>query len=284
MQAVCLALFFNCPLTAAQLSVGGRVESKRVLPSTKHVIEEVHSYRLANEDRIMRELREFLSIPNVASDTPNMEKNAARLKEMLEARGIETHLLSIEGRGPVVFGKLEVENAKRTVIFYAHYDGQPVDPSAWTDKFPFAPALRDNSIEAGGKRIPFPDSSASAANSYQDNWRIYARSASDDKSPIVAILTALDALRTQNIPLAVNLKFILEGEEEAGSTHLQQTLELHKNLLNADLLITGDGPIHPSGKPLVFFGNRGDIGLDITVYGPVRSVHSGHYGRSEEHT
>ena len=262
----------------AQTSVGGNIQSKRVLPSTKHVIEEVRGYRLANADRIMRELREFLSIPNVASDTPNIEKNAARLKEMLEARGIETHLLSIEGRGPVVFGKLEVENAKRTVIFYAHYDGQPVDPSAWTDKFPFAPALRDNSIEAGGKRIPFPDSSASAANSYQDNWRIYARSASDDKSPIVAILTALDALRTQNIALAVNLKFILEGEEEAGSTHLQQTLELHKNLLNADLLITGDGPIHPSGKPLVFFGNRGDIGLDITVYGPVRSLHSGHYG------
>ncbi len=277
-QAVCLALFFNCPLTAAQLSVGGKVETKRVLPSTKHVIEEVHSYRLVNEDRIMRELREFLSIPNVASDTPNMEKNAARLKEMLEARGIETHLLSIEGRGPVVFGKLETENAKRTLIFYAHYDGQPVDPSAWTDKSPFEPVLRDKSTEAGGKRIPYPDAASGPANSYQDDWRIYARSASDDKSPIVAILAALDALRAKNIPLAVNLKFILEGEEEAGSAHLQQTLQLHKNLLNADLLITGDGPIHPSGKPLIFFGNRGDVGMDITVYGPVRSLHSGHYG------
>ncbi len=197
---------------------------------------------------------------------------------MLEARGIETHLLSIEGRGPVVFGKLETENAKRTVIFYAHYDGQPVDPSAWTDKSPFEPVLRDKSTEAGGKRIPYPDAASGPANSYQDDWRIYARSASDDKSPIVAILAALDALRAKNIPLAVNLKFILEGEEEAGSAHLQQTLQLHKNLLNADLLITGDGPIHPSGKPLIFFGNRGDIGMDITVYGPVRSLHSGHYG------
>jgi acetylornithine deacetylase/succinyl-diaminopimelate desuccinylase-like protein len=277
-QAVCLALFFNCPLAAAQLSVGGKVETRRVLPSPKHVIEEVHSYRLANEDRIIRELREFLSIPNLASDTLNMEKNAARLKGMLEARGIETHLLSIEGRGPVVFGKLEIENAKRTVIFYAHYDGQPVDPSAWTDKSPFEPALRDKSIEAGGERIPYPDATSGPANSYQDDWRIYARSASDDKSPILAILAALDALRAKNIPLAVNLKFILEGEEEAGSTHLQQTLQLHKNLLDADLLITGDGPIHPSGKPLIFFGNRGDIGMDVTVYGPVRALHSGHYG------
>src|SRR5882724_3916389 len=115
--------------SCAQLSVGGKVETKKVLPPTKHVVEEVRSYRLANEDRILRELREFLSISNIASDTPNIQKNAVRLKEMLEARGVETHLLSIEGRGPVVFGKLNAENAKRTVIFYAHYDGQPVDPS-----------------------------------------------------------------------------------------------------------------------------------------------------------
>ncbi len=262
----------------AQSSIGGNVETKRALPSSKHVIEEVHSYRMANEDRIMRELREFLAIPNVASDRPNIQRNAERLKGMLEARGIETHLLSIEGRGPVVFGKLESENAKRTVIFYAHYDGQPVDPAAWTDKSPFTPILRDNAIEAGGKPIPFPEAANGAPNSYQDDWRIYARSASDDKSPIIAVLAAIDALRAKNIPLAVNLKFILEGEEEAGSAHLQQTLQLHQNLLQADLLITGDGPVHESGRPLVFFGNRGDIGVNITVYGPVRSLHSGHYG------
>jgi Acetylornithine deacetylase/Succinyl-diaminopimelate desuccinylase and related deacylases len=263
---------------AAQLSVGGKVETKRVLPPPKRVVEQVRAYRLANEDRIMRELREFLAIPNVASDTPNIEKNAARLKEMLEARGIETHLLSIEGRGPVVFGKLQSEGATRTVIFYAHYDGQPVDPAAWTDKAPFEPVLRDKSIEAGGKRIPFPDTAGGTANSYEDDWRIYARSASDDKSPIVALLATLDALRAKNIPPAMNLKFIFEGEEEAGSAHLQKTLQLHKNLLEADVLITADGPVHQSGKPLIFFGNRGDIGLNITVYGPVRSLHSGHYG------
>jgi acetylornithine deacetylase/succinyl-diaminopimelate desuccinylase-like protein len=275
----CLAWLFIVAVPAqAQSSIGGNLETRRDLPSTQHVIEEVHSYRLANQDRIMRELREFLSIPNVANDRPNIEENAARLKEMLEARGIETHLLSIEGRGPVVFGKLESENARRTVIFYAHYDGQPVDPSAWTDKSPFEPALRDKSIEAGGKRIPYPDAASGPANSYQDDWRIYARSASDDKSPIIAILAAIDGLHAKNIPLSVNLKFIVEGEEEAGSAHLQQTLQLHKNLLNADLLITGDGPIHPSGNPLIFFGNRGDVAMDITVYGPVRSLHSGHYG------
>jgi acetylornithine deacetylase/succinyl-diaminopimelate desuccinylase-like protein len=272
----CLALSWIYAAPAnAQLSAGGKVENKKSLPPISRVVQQVRAYRVSNEARIMRELREFLSIPNVASDTVNIQRNAARLKEMLGARGIETHLLSIEGRGPVVFGKLDVEGATRTVIFYAHYDGQPVDPAAWTDKTPFEPVLRDNSIEAGGKRIPAPDS---ASNGYQDDWRIYARSASDDKSPIVAILSALDALRAKNIPVAVNLKFILEGEEEAGSTHLQQSLQLHKNLLGGDLLITGDGPIHQSGRPLVFFGNRGDIGLEITVYGPVRPLHSGHYG------
>src|SRR6202163_2372546 len=121
------------------------------------VAREVRDYRMANEDRIVRELSEFLSIPNIASDTPNIQKNAAHLVEMLEARGIETHLLPIAGRGPVVFGKLISPEAKRTVIFYAHYDGQPVDPAAWTDGGkPFEPTLRSDSLENGGKRIPLP--------------------------------------------------------------------------------------------------------------------------------
>jgi acetylornithine deacetylase/succinyl-diaminopimelate desuccinylase-like protein len=251
---------------------------KSTAPSPAQVAQEVRDYRMDNEDRIIRELSEFLSIPNIASDTPNIQKNAAHLVEMLEARGIETHLLPISGRGPVVFGKLITPEAKRTVIFYAHYDGQPVDPAAWTDGKPFEPVLRDAAIEAGGKRIPFPENSAQHRAVYDDNWRIYARSSSDDKSPIVALLTALDALREKKIPLSANLKVIFEGEEEAGSTNLQRTLELHKNLLGADLLVTADGPVHQSGQPLVFFGNRGDIGIGITVYGAIRALHSGHYG------
>ncbi len=248
------------------------------LAAPAEVVRQVREYRLDNEQRIMRELSEFLAIPNVASDTENIQRNASHLVEMLEARGIETHLFPISSRGPVVFGKLITPEARRTVIFYAHYDGQPVDPAAWTDGKPFEPALRSAAIEGGGKRIPFPDLNAQARAPYQDDWRIYARSASDDKSPIVAMLAAIDALRAKQIPMRVNLKFILEGEEEASSDHLEQTLQLHKNLLGGDLLITGDGPVHQSGRPLIFFGNRGEIGFDITVYGPVRALHSGHYG------
>jgi acetylornithine deacetylase/succinyl-diaminopimelate desuccinylase-like protein len=256
----------------------GQEPASRQRIAANQVVEQVRAYRIKNEDRIVRELTEFLAIPNVASDNPNIQKNAARLVEMLEARGIETHLLPIAGRGPVVFGKLVTPEAKRTVIFYAHYDGQPVEAAAWTEGKPFEPALRDAAIEAGGKRLPFLDNAGKQPVVYKDDWRIYARSSSDDKSPIVAMLVALDALRAQHIPLAVNLKVIFEGEEEAGSPNLQRTLALHKNLLGADLLITGDGPVHPSGRPLIFFGNRGDIGLDVTVYGPVRALHSGHYG------
>src|SRR6202049_577961 len=155
------------------------------------VVQEVRDYRMDHEDRIVRELAEFLAIPNVASDTQNIQKNAEHLVEMLEARGIETHLLPVAGRGPVVFGKLIAPQATRTVIFYAHYDGQPVDPAAWTDGKPFEPVLRDAAIEAGGKRIPFPENSAKRRAVYNDDWRIYARSASADKSPIVALLAAI---------------------------------------------------------------------------------------------
>jgi hypothetical protein len=136
------------------------------------VAQEVRDYRMDHEDRIVRELAEFLSIPNVASDTPNIQKNAEHLREMLEARGIETHLLPITGRGPVVFGKLVAPLATHTVIFYAHYDGQPVDAAAWTDGAPFEAVLRSDAIEAGGKRIPFPENTAKQPAVYKDDWRI----------------------------------------------------------------------------------------------------------------
>jgi acetylornithine deacetylase/succinyl-diaminopimelate desuccinylase-like protein len=267
------AIVVNALVIAMLSLVGGaalNAQSVSAAGSASNVVRQVREYRLTHEGAIVRELAEFLAIPNVANDEPNSQKNAARLVEMMKARGVETELLPIVGRGPVVFGKLMTPGAKRTVIFYAHYDGQPVDAAAWTDGKPFEPVLRDNSIEAGGKRIPFPD--AGAAGSYKDDWRIYARSSSDDKSPIIGILAAIDALRAQKIPIGVNVKMIFEGEEEAGSTNLEKTLQAHKDLLGADLLLTCDGPVHPSGRALIFFGARGDIGLDVTVYGPVRAL------------
>jgi acetylornithine deacetylase/succinyl-diaminopimelate desuccinylase-like protein len=243
-------------------------------PDPARVSASIRSWRLAHEDAVMKELVAWLSIPNTANDAANIGRNATMLVSMLHQRGFETHVLPIPGRGPVVIGSLKASGATRTVIFYAHYDGQPVNPASWHGTNPFVPALRNNTIDAGGRLIPFPP----AGTPYDDDWRLYARSSGDDKSPIIALLAAIDALRAQKIPLAVNVKLVSEGEEEAGSTHLEQTIMPHRDLLRGDLLISADGPVDQSGKPLVYFGNRGVMGVDITVYGPLHPLHSGHYG------
>jgi acetylornithine deacetylase/succinyl-diaminopimelate desuccinylase-like protein len=242
--------------------------------ATSRVVSAVRAYRVAHEPQIISEFVSLLSIPNVASDTPNIQRNAIALVEMLKRRGFRTELLPIPGRGAVVFGDLESPGAKGTVIFYCHYDGQPVEASKWIGTKPFVPALRTATIDADGQLIPFPDQ----PGAYKDGWRLYARSAADDKAPIIALLAAVDALRAIHIPLAVNLKLVLEGEEEDSSPHLAATVAAHKNLFAGDLLITADGPVDQSGRPLVFFGNRGVISVRITVFGPLHSLHSGHYG------
>lgn len=250
----------------------GREQS--VLPPPRQVAQEIGHYRRSHEHEIIRELNDLLAIPNTASDEANMQRNAAMLVEMLRQRGFQTQLLPIAGRGPIVFGQLHTTGAKRTLIFYCHYDGQPVEATGWTGTKPFEPALRTDSIEAGGVLIPFPK----AADAYRDEWRIYARSSADDKAPIVAILATLDALKGSNIPVAVNVKLVLDSEEEAGSLHLEETLLRYAQLLTGDLLICADGPIHQSGRQQINFGNRGVVQIKLTVYGPIRPLHSGHYG------
>jgi acetylornithine deacetylase/succinyl-diaminopimelate desuccinylase-like protein len=256
-------------LTAAQ-----RPKSTPSGPAVSRTASEIRIWREANETRVMDELRALLEIPNFASDTDNIRRNAEKLKDMLETRGFETRLRDIDQRGPVVFGELKTPGAKRTIIFYMHYDGQSVDPKTWTGTKPYEPALRDKPLESEGQIISFPY----GQDRYQDDWRLYARSAADDKSPIVALLAAMDALRARQIPLGVNVKVVFEGEEEAGSPHLEHVIESNHSLLEGDLLINGDGPVHQSGRMQVLFGNRGIVTAQITVYGPLHSLHSGHYG------
>ena len=109
-------------------------------------------------------------------------------------------------------------------------------------------------------------------------WRLYARSASDDKAGVMAILNAFDAAKSQGLGFTSNLKFLFEGEEEAGSPHLAELLRLNKDLLQSDAWIICDGPVHQSGRKQVVFGVRGDTNVDVTVYGAKRPLHSGHYG------
>jgi acetylornithine deacetylase/succinyl-diaminopimelate desuccinylase-like protein len=234
----------------------------------------IREYRAAHDNEIVRELSGFLAIPNLASDSSGIRRNAEHLMAMMRSRGIVARLLqSPAGGPPAVYGELTSPGATRTVVFYAHYDGQPVDTTQWTSP-PWQPVLRDKQLEAGGKPVELPGTPGSV----DGEWRLYARSASDDKAPIVAFLTALDALRAAHASPSVNLKFFFEGEEEAGSGHLRSILEQNAPLLRADAWLFGDGPVHQSRRQQIVFGVRGVTGVELTVYGPSHGLHSGHYG------
>lgn len=240
-------------------------------------LEQVARFRKANEYDILKEYFQFLDIPNNASDKENIDRNALFIKEMLEKRGISAQLLEARtpGTPKAVYGQAEVPGAKRTIIFYAHYDGQPVNPERWHPSVkPHVPLLLSNSVANGGTVLPFPEKGASI----NPDWRISCRSSADDKSGVMAIIQAYDAIVKSGLQPTSNIRFFFEGEEEIGSLHLNEILERYKDLLKSDLWIVADGPVHQTGLPLIDFGVRGDVNVHLTVYGPKRPLHSGHYG------
>ena len=224
----------------------------------------VRDYRRSHEREILREFVSLLSIPNVASDRENIRKNAAFIVEMMKQRGLESQLLEAKTPHvpPAVYGEWRTPGATRTIILYAHYDGQPTDPKQWTGTLPWQPTMRSAALEAGGKILPLPNGN----EPIDSEWRLYARSASDDKAGVMAILTAFDALKASGIKPTSNIKFFFEGEEEAGSPHLGEIISLHKELLESDAWIICDGPVHQSGRKQAVFGVRGDTNVDVTVY------------------
>jgi acetylornithine deacetylase/succinyl-diaminopimelate desuccinylase-like protein len=236
----------------------------------------VRDYRRANEQRLLSEFVELLSIPNVASDRENIRRNAAYILEMMRRRGLKPRLLEAKDPSapPVVYAEWRAPGATRTLALYAHYDGQPTDPQKWNGSQPWQPLLRSTPLESGGASVPMPK----AGDRVNPEWRLYARSASDDKAGVFAILTAFDALKAANVQPTSNIKFFFEGEEEAGSPHLAEILSSNKQLLQSDVWVVCDGPVHQSGRKQVVFGVRGDTNVDVTVYGAVRPLHSGHYG------
>ncbi len=228
----------------------------------------------AHEAAIVRELRDLVALPNVATDPADIRTNAEALVVLLGKRGIAARILETPGAPVSVYGELMTPGATRTLLFYAHFDGQPVGtPTDWATPA-FAPTLRLGRLEDGAPAVAWKD----APSPLPDEARIYARSASDDKGPIIALLAAIDALKAAGIPLSANLKLFLDGEEEAGSPNLSRTLAAHRPLLASDLWIFGDGPIDPRGLPRLALGVRGVMTFRLTVYGPASSLHSGHYG------
>src|SRR6516225_2555471 len=215
-----------------------------------------HDYRIAHEQQILQEFTTLLAIPNVASDKPNIQRNADALVAALKQRHVDAQQLTAAGSNPVVYGEIKTPGAKHTIVLYAHYDGQPVNADDWETKSPFTPVTKQVNGEP----------------------RIYARSASDDKAAILAQLSALDALQAAKIPFKANLRFVWEGEEEAGSTNLEAVLKKYHDELGGDVWLICDGPVDQSGQQSVVFGARGVTHIAIMLYGPDRELHSGHYG------
>lgn len=243
-------------------------------PDAQQAMTAARAHVAAHEEAIVKELRDLVALPNVADNHDDIRRNAAALVTLLEKRGIAARILETPGAPVSVFGDLKTPGAKKTLLFYAHFDGQPVGPPERWVTPAFEPTLRAGRHEDGAPVVAWAD----AKYPLPDEYRIYGRAASDDKAPTVAMLAAIDALKAARIPLSANLKFFLEGEEEAGSPNLARTLAANRELLASDLWIFGDGPIDPRGLPRLSLGVRGIMTFRLTAYGPVTSLHSGHYG------
>lgn len=220
----------------------------------------------------IEDLRDFVAIPNDALEHADINRNITWLTNQFNARGFNTSVLPTEEES-LFFAALPMEDTKPTVLIYMHFDGQSVDPSKWDQPDPYKVVLKVPEGD-GWKKVPLSDLDAN----FDYNQRLFGRSVSDDKGPIVMFLNAFDMLKRHEQELPVNVKLILDGQEEKGSAPLPGAVKNYRELLEADYLIIADGPVHASGKPTVVYGCRGITEMTLTTYGPIRPQHSGHFG------
>jgi acetylornithine deacetylase/succinyl-diaminopimelate desuccinylase-like protein len=217
----------------------------------------VHEYFLAQRPRHLMELKQFLSISSISTlpeHAGDVQQAAAWIAAALEAAGVpDVRILPTAGN-PLVYGHWPASPVQPTVIIYGHYDVQPVDPVEDWISDPFHPEERDG--------------------------RLYARGASDDKGNMYMPVKAVEALRAMEDRPAINLKFLIEGEEETGSPNLPAFIETHRELLSADIALSADGSMWSSDTPSLTCGSRGMAGLQVNVQGPRSDLHSGHHGGS----
>ncbi len=239
--------------------------------------EKVRAWRVAHEREVIDEYRDLLAIPNISVDRANIRRNADFIVAMMKRRGIEARLLTVAAptANPVVYGEVQVPGATRTLMFYAHYDGQPVNPAQWAPGWePFAAKFVTAPVEQGGKIVE----GWKSGDRIDPAWRLTGRGSADDKAGVMTLLNAYAALVASGEAPTANLKFFFDGEEEIGSPSLREIIETHREALRADLWLILDGPCHPSGRKQVVFGVRGDVNMHLTVFGPKRPLHSGNYG------
>lgn len=222
------------------------------------------------------EYLDLLALANVPDKPEDMRRNAAFLEQAFQKRRFSTTLLDNPAGRPLVFARFDAAAPDaRTILFYIHFDGQPVIAEEWAQKSPFQPVVKKRDADGRWREV---GREQLLARPLDPELRVFARSASDDKAPILMFLTAMDVLATEGKLPAVRIKVILDSEEEISSPSLAGVIAAHRTLFDADALAILDGPLHASGRPTLVFGNRGLTQATLTVYGPKAPVHSGHYG------
>jgi len=218
---------------------------------------------------------ELLSMPSDSIKPEDIQKNAAWLVKALDKRGFKARELENKGK-PLVFASYGGNTGKRpTILFYIHFDGQPVVPAQWSQKDPWSPVVKKRGADGKWAEV---DKSELFRPDFDPELRVFARAAADDKGPIGMFLASFDLLREKKKLPAVDVKLLLDSEEESNSAGIPAAIAADPGLFKADALVVFDAAEHPSGRPTILFGNRGVTPLTLTVYGPKVPLHSGHYG------
>jgi acetylornithine deacetylase/succinyl-diaminopimelate desuccinylase-like protein len=208
-----------------------------------------------NRERYLDELKALLAIPSISA-LPEHKDDVRRCADWCAAEmrriGLQNVRLIETAGHPVVYGDWLGSPGAPTILFYGHYDVQPVDPLDLWESPPFEATIRDGEI--------------------------YARGSADDKGQVFMHLKAVEAHLKQNGRLPVNMKFILEGEEEVGSEHLDDFIKAHKQELAADVVVISDSPMFARGVPSICYGLRGLVYFQLDLRGSRTDLHSGSFG------
>lgn len=208
-----------------------------------------------NRDRFLDELKGYLAIPSISAlpaHTADVRRCAEWTRDELQRIGLQNAKLIETPGNPVVYAEWLGASGAPTILYYGHYDVQPVDPiDQWTSP-PFEATVRDGEI--------------------------YARGSADDKGQVFMHFKAVEAHLRQNHGLPVNIKFLIEGEEEVGSAHLDEFVRDHKDLLKADVVVISDSTMFDRGVPSICYGLRGLAYYQIDLRGTKTDLHSGSFG------
>ena len=217
----------------------------------------------------------FLGLPSDSLVAADIRRNADFIERAFATRGLTTRQLANDGK-PLVYAEFPKAPAgAHTVLFYMHFDGQPVVPGEWSQPDPWVPVVKQRDAEGRWQTVA---TERLYADTFDPELRVFGRCAADDKAPILMMLAAFDALNAAGVAPAYNVKVLLDSEEERGSPSMARVVGANRELLRADAIVIHDGPRHASNRPTLVFGNRGAAEVTLKVYGPRAPLHSGHFG------